>query len=429
MNKLYAGVGRQNITPELGGHLAGYGWDLLSESIHDDLTATALVLRQADVTMVLISVTVTELAKWLSESIKEQIGERYNVDPKNVLLAATHTHSAPCTFDLVGWGEIDRAYCENIYIPGVLHAVDLAFSNLQPAVMGVGETQSFVGINRRQYGPDGEVILGQNPWGQIDTTMTVMAFRTEEGKPFANIVHYGAHGTAAGENYEVTRDWSGIMLDRLDEESGAVSMFFNGTAGDIGPRLTNGGTKGDIRHVRELGGVAAMDAVRAYKSIRCFQVPELKTHSGTLTLPYAPIPSLEDAKAGFARFRNLEQTNMHMHYADHFRKIIDAYESGFPARKGIELQQTVFKIGDVVLAPYGFELFSEIGLRMREYSPAKHTLCVCYENDNPGYLPSQDQLCRGGYEVEMFMTGGTETLAPDTDSILIRETLRLINQL
>ena len=429
MEKLLTGVGRCKITPEIGGHLAGYGWDIFSDSINDDLSATALVLRQNAITMVLISVTVTELAGRISDFVKTKISKKYDVAFKNIVLAAVHTHSAPCTFDLVGWGEADEPYCENVFVPGIMSAVEEAFSNLQLAQMGVGVTQSFVGINRRQLGVGGEVTLGQNPWGTFDPTMTVLAFRTNDDKPLANIVHYGAHNTAAGENHEITRDWCGVMIDRLDKESGAVTLFFNGTLGDVGPRLTNGKTTGNINYALELGGVAAMDAVKAYKSIKSFCVPKLNSVSDTIFLPYATVPPLETAKEEYEKYRSAEQTNLNMHFADHFKKIMDAYEAGFPEKKGIQRQQTVFQIGDVVFAPFGFELFSEIGLRLRNYSHLQHTLCICCEHDNPGYLPSQDQLCRGGYEVEMFMSNGVETLAPDTDNILIRETLRLIDLL
>ena len=42
--------------------------------------------------------------------------------------------------------------------------------------------------------------------GAFDPTMTVIRFVSEDG-PVANIIHYGAHATSAGLNYEVTRDW------------------------------------------------------------------------------------------------------------------------------------------------------------------------------------------------------------------------------
>ena len=41
--KLYLGVARKDITPEIGCNLYGYQPDVYSESIHDNLTVTAYV--------------------------------------------------------------------------------------------------------------------------------------------------------------------------------------------------------------------------------------------------------------------------------------------------------------------------------------------------------------------------------------------------
>ncbi len=50
------------------------------------------------------------------------------------------------------------------------------------------------------------------------------------------------------------------MTDAVEKESGAITAFFNGPEGDVGPRLSNGRTVGDLRHVHELGKMAAKDA-------------------------------------------------------------------------------------------------------------------------------------------------------------------------
>ena len=42
---LSAGVGREITTPAIGAYLFGYNDKTISESVHDDLTVTALVLR------------------------------------------------------------------------------------------------------------------------------------------------------------------------------------------------------------------------------------------------------------------------------------------------------------------------------------------------------------------------------------------------
>ena len=238
MGHLYVGIGRRRITPKIGGHLAGYGTDVFSTSVHDDLTATTLVLQQNDLTAIWICETVCNLSGALVDEIKSEIRKKHPVPAENIMIAAIHTHSGPIVNSGAGWGDVDREYCDSIFIPQTLAAVDEAFSQMREAYMGVQETESLVGINRREYGPDGVVDFGQNPWGQQDKRMTVIAFQTPDGASIANVVHYGAHCTAAGTNTEITRDWAGVMIDRLEAESGAPTLFLNGAAGDVGPRLT-----------------------------------------------------------------------------------------------------------------------------------------------------------------------------------------------
>ena len=82
----------------------------------------------------------------------------------------------------------------------------------------------------------------------------------------------------------------------------------------------------------------------------------------------------------------------------------------------------------MVLIPYAYELFSEIQMRLRGYSPYPYTLCLTNANGTLCYLPSEDQLCRGGYEVGCFKVGRLFPLAPNTDQNLINETLRILRE-
>jgi hypothetical protein len=110
--------------------------------------------------------------------------------------------------------------------------------------LGVAAQNSYIGVNRRELTLGNRIILGQNPWGPFNPEMTVLSFCDLEGKNIANIVHYGMHGTCAGINHEISRDWSGVMIDALEDASDGITAFFNGPEGDVGPRLTNGATTG-----------------------------------------------------------------------------------------------------------------------------------------------------------------------------------------
>ena len=165
MSELSLGTGRRIITPKVGGHLAGYGWDVFSNSVHDDLTVTAYSFNQGNDRFLLISATVCLIGNEVFQIISSEIYKRYRIPAEKLMMAAIHTHSGPYTYSTAGWGERDDEYCNEILIPRVLEAVDEAIGAEKPVKVGVGSIESNIGINRREYGPDGEVILGQNPWG------------------------------------------------------------------------------------------------------------------------------------------------------------------------------------------------------------------------------------------------------------------------
>jgi hypothetical protein len=330
-----------------------------------------------------------------------------------------------------GWGDIDKPYCNSIFVPGCVKAAEGAWKSLEPARAGFGETRSYVGINRRQVLNDGRVILGQNPWGVFDPTMTVIAFTGSAAKPLFNIVHYGAHCTASGMNREITRDWAGVMIDRLEKESGALTMFINGTEGDTGPRLPNSSTVGNLAYALELGGLAAIDAVRAWRNIKEFREPEFGVTGGNITIPYAPLWPLETVQKRLSAYEGKEPPTVNLEGAV-YRTLNDIkarYERGETKPGSYVIPQTLFRIGPAAFIPFCFETFSEIGLRLRAYSPFQYTLTMSNANGAVGYLPAESDLCRGGYEVEMFLWRNTWRLPNDTDTKIINENLRIMESL
>ena len=272
--------------------------------------------------------------------------------------------------------------------------------------------------------------------------MTVISFATREGKPIANLIHYGCHGTAAGRNPDITRDWPGFMVDGLERETGAITLFFNGAEGDVGPRLSNRQTTGDtqdfsvvteptgdIGYAREIGTFAAVDVITAFRSIKGYEDVNFRLVTGTLQLPYDPQISYEDAKAKLSELNSKEKlVRVELRQQGNLTAIVDMYEKQQSFDTHMVLPQTLFAFNSVVIVPFAFEMFSEIALRMRQYSPFAHTLCLCNTNGANFYMPTRDQMVRGGYEVEVFRYGNIYKLTDDADDRIIQENLKLIKK-
>ena len=422
---LSIGTAREKITPEVGGLLFGYNNHTRSTAIHDDLRVTALAIKSESESALLLSAEVCLISEIVADEIRKKAGEAAGV--RHVILCATHTHSGPNTAGFGrfgGFGDSDTEYCEKILIPRCILAAKNAANNRQDVKLGVGTTESKVGINRRQLLPDNTIKLGQNPWEPYDSTLTVMAFRTPDGKPVTNIVHVGAHPTASGINTEVTRDWPGVMLDRLEAESGAVSLFINGTQGDIAPRMANGDSIGDISHAMEVGGLAGIDAVRAYKTIRTYYDEPLTVSCGEISVPFLPpIPEADLPEMIKACGDEPGYKKASLEY------LSELYKSGNMGAAALAYHQTLLRLGPVVWIPYPFEVSTEIGLRLRTDSPFAHTLLLSCTNGSNSYLPAQSQICRGGYEVESFRWFRPRQMPDDADYRIIQQNMKLIEKL
>ena len=432
MGNLLVGMSKADITPKLGCLLYGYPSKRYAERVMDPLSVGVAAFVQDEKKVLLFSAEVCEISTELCDKIRREIAVHTGVEEENILYAATHTHSGPVTKTNPGWGEADEDYINEILLPASVKAARQALCHVRPAVMGIGTVASNAGINRRETAEDGEVILGQNPDGLYDPAMTVVSFKDQEGDYIGSIVHMGIHATSAGENLSVTRDLPGAMIDRIEEMTGADCIFLNGAEGDIGPRLSNGRTTGagDESFVKEIGRVAASDAERALQSIDRFETPVLRIKTGRILLPFVEPPALEAVEKEMMEMGDPEElTAVNITKYAKLQKIKGIYDQGQEFPKGMELDQTILALGDVVLVFSPFEAFCKIALSLKEQSPYPYTLFVGLTNGAYGYLPAEEQLPYGGYEVDSFRATGILSFVDATDKQVVKENVKLMNQM
>ncbi len=443
--KFKIGVDSQIITPPLGTLLFGYVAKRPATSVHDDLRVSAIAIEQGERRAILISADICNLNKKIVDKIRQPVSKATGIPEENISMVTTHTHSGPAISGQGAWGSTNEEFVSDILIPKATETAINAASNMQEALLGIGTTESLVGVNRRELSEDGNIILGQNPFGVFDKTMTVLAFKGLDGKPVVNLIHYSCHGTASGRALAISRDWPCYMIDRMEKETGATTIFFNGAIGDAGPRLSNNRTVGDLdinveeelpdedlSYLEEVSGLAAIDAMRAYRSIKDYREVSFDMIKGTVHLPYKTPPTLEEAKE---QYNNLH-LNVNWHAGVQSMKvktleeIIRMYENNEEFETETEFDQIIYVFNSAIFVPFPFEMFSEIAIRLKQHSPFEHTLCMSNANTYYAYLPTQDQLSRGGYEVDSFfnMGGSAHKLVDNTDEIVIAENLRIIRE-
>ena len=423
MSCLYLGVATRPITPPVGGYLYGYPSPPRSTSVHDELTVTALYLEEEETRALLLSFTICSLATPLCARLAALLEEKTGVPRTAILLHATHTHSGPSTTNSIGWGQADNSYIEDILIPAALAAACEAKENPLPAQLSVACGECLLGINRRQL-VNGRACLGQRPGGIQDTTMTVLGFFGLDGRPLATAVHYAAHCTASGKNSEITRDWAGVVLDALAERTGAPALFLQGPEGDIGPRMPSGKTIGEATAedgVR-MGRIAAADALRIYETLGPAGPAALSTSRTTLKMPLMGRPTSEEAEAAIAKYESFA-AGVEAKTADYYRRVLASYSEGYAEKESLPIEQTVIRLGEVAIVSFPYELFSEIGIAVKEKSPFATTLPLALANGAECYFVTEAEIPYGGYEVDMFRLGNVQRYAENADRTLAELTV------
>lgn len=410
--------------------LYGYPSIRHAEKILDSLMVGVLAIKQNEETVLLIGSDLCAINVDVNLMLRQEIANKFGLKAENIILSTTHTHSAPITRTSAGWGETDMSYLKEVFLKECFKAVEDSLDSFKPALVSVGKADCYAGINRRGRNAKGQVTLSQNEDGPYDPQLTVVAFKTTDDEYIGFFVHFGCHPTVAGANFSLTRDWPGVMIDCVEELTNAPSMYINGAEGDVGPRLSNGKTVADELQIEVIGKIAAESAKKAILSFEEFKQVDLKLVTDKLFLPYIDAPSYESVLKDIEEMGNPEELGaVDITKYSRLQKIKKIYEDGGEFDKGMALNHTVIGLGDLALVPRPFELFCNISMGIKEGSPIETTLVLGLSNGSCGYIPTEDQLPLGGYEIGSFRATTIPGFIDGLDKVLVKENVEFLNRL
>ena len=423
------GIAKADITPELGSLLYGYPSERHAERIMDKLTVGAAYLADDNTSVLLMNTELCAFSVEVCAEIRKAVSDATGVAFDNITYAVTHTHSGPVTHTSEGWGTTDTSYIDTVLVPASIKAATEAIESAQQALMATSTVECYAGINRRQH-IDGKVELGQNPDGAYDPTMVVMSFKSPEGKALGTLVHFATHPTVAGANLSVTRDWPGVLVDKVEENTNALCMYYNGAEGNVGPRLLNGRTTGSEEDIYYIGGIVAKSAMEALEKATDYIEPKVSCYTEDILLPFSKEPTVEELDAKREAMGNPDDlyiTDLRLYKK--LGKIKEMLLSGETLPKGVTHRQTVIAVGDLAIVPVCFEAFTEIAMNLRAKSPYSETIAMGITSGTRSYLPTEEELPYGGYEVTMFRTSALLSYADNLDKIVVDEYVKLLNKL
>lgn len=400
---LSAGLAKIDITPDIPVMLYGYASrKTLSEGIHDHLFARAVVFENSGRKFVLVTADIGSFTDTLYSVIKKSIKEKFNLKDSELFLAAIHSHSSPVVSLDSRKININNVQYTRELNQKLLTLIGEAFKNLRPVNSGVGVGYSPVGSNRRETTPEGSITLGRNPYGPTDKEVLVMKLAAPDGTTVGALYDYATHATSLGaDNMQISGDVLGISEQFVEKILGedVISPVFAGASGNIDPwyRILPGfnSENGWIPEPVLLGTLLGEEVVHVFNDIHDI-VPggEISSSISTIECPRR----MQDEK--------------------------DDELPGLDKQTTVPVNITVAHIGnDVAFIGFNVEMFTEIGMRIKQGSPFKHTFIITHCNGSSGYLPFSPLYKEGGYEINSthFKIG--------SDEIVIKKALRMLYDL
>ena len=93
-----------------------------------------------------------------------------------------------------------------------------------------------------------------------------------------------------------------------------------------------------------------------------------------------------------------------------------------PNPEPVSMEQMAVRIGDTVFVTFPNEVFTEIGLEMKERSPFEKTFVIGLASGHGGYIPTEAEFLEGGYASDMTRFG------PKCGQVCIDASLELISR-
>ena len=407
---------------------------------HDRLHARCLVLDDSRVRLAIVVVDNCLMPRELLDEAKALAHKACGIAIERVLIAATHTHSAPSVAGALGT-PADEAYAK--YLPGrIAEGIKQAAGNLAPAQAGWTVVQDHEHTNCRRWilrpdrvGADpfgGRTVRAmmhpgyQNPAyvgpaGPIDPGLTILSVQSPDGRPIALLANYSMHYFGAP---AVSADYYGAFCRHVARLIGAekaqppfVAIMSQGTSGDLHWMDYSRPRKRIARDA--YAEAVARVAAEAHKKIRHGESVSLAMCEKKLTLSRR-VPDekrLAWAKAIAAKMKGPVPRNRTEVYALEQILLHKA-----PAR---ELKLQALRIGGLGMVAMPCEVFGITGLKIKAQSPLEPTMNFELANGADGYIPPPEQHALGGYTTWPARSAGLEVQA---EPKIVETVLKLLEE-
>ncbi len=201
---------------------------------HERLYIRAIVIDNGNTRGALIGIDMGNLSGGIWEAAAPKIAAELNSPVENIIISATHTHSAAGRSPS---GVTTQPNAEQLSV-SILDAVRQAKAKLQPARTGYGTGMSYLNVNRDAINPATHLwTQAPNLLAASDKTVAVLKFETATGQPIAAYVNYAMHPVNGYLSGLVSGDFAGAMSRYVEQayDDKMIAVFTQGASGDQNP--------------------------------------------------------------------------------------------------------------------------------------------------------------------------------------------------
>ncbi|WP_341225130.1 hypothetical protein [uncultured Arcticibacterium sp.] len=393
---LQAGAAKRIITPNpLLPVSGGIGKPKPVTEKKGDLFARALVLENGDKRIAIVSVDNLGWTSVLGDKSRALIK---GVSPENIIIAATHTHSAPDAYgfpDQTGKSYADLKYLDWC-VNQIADAVNEAVKNLEPAAIKIAVDEAKGKIAYNYYAP----ALYDPRCGVIQAVATT---GKNKGENIATLVNYAIHPEVLGSGRGIlSPDLCGPLYDRIESKGGGMAIFLNGAQGGMvtaDTRREEGKEANTWEECIRIGELLADESLRIIKNAPIIENPTLFSAAQNLEIPI---------ESDIMRFI---LKNSPLNYT-------------FTKENYVKTQVNLINIGPAQILTIPGEALPNIGFYLKRKMPTKFPFLFGLANDAFGYILTKEDF----NSFKRYQYVSQTSLGEMTGDIYINHALEMIKE-
>ncbi|HNQ90049.1 MAG TPA: hypothetical protein PKM73_15645 [Verrucomicrobiota bacterium] len=387
------GIAVRNVTPEpLLPVSGGVGPSHATTKKQGELTVRALVFESGSNRVALVVGDFLGFPAVLGDRVRAAVP---GVPPENIVIGATHTHSAPDCYgfpDGRGGTGADFKYLERVCVQAA-EAITEAVTRLQPAGLRIATGEA-----------RGQIAYNYYAEKLYDARCHVVQAVDAAGKSVATLVNYAIHPEVIGSERGIcSPDLVGPLCDRIAEGGGGTGIFLNSALGGMvtaDNRRPGGGEANDWAECQRIGRLLADEALRIVQNAPVQAEPTLFCAARRLTLP-VDSPLMRQLLSAIPGARDMAGTG-----------------------DQVVTRLNLINVGNAQLLTIPGEALPNIGCYLKRKMRGEHNLLFGLANDALGYIMAKEDYD----SFKRYEYISRTSLGERTGVIFVEEALKLVGE-